>query len=450
MAAEIGEPVEVLSQRSEHRTVVALPDGGFEATEHLRPVRARQDGEWKDVDPSLRRSDGRLTPGSSTVGLKFSDGGDEPLVVMERAGRTLSFSWPTELPEPVILGEVAEYRGVLGGDVDLRVKALPDGFTHTLVVKTAEAAADPRLSELAFGLETTQLKVSQSATGLLTAADTGSGSVVFEAPQPIMWDSSGQQTPATRSNAASEGPADGAKTARLDVEVTDQELTLKPDQNMLAAADTQFPVFIDPVWTTNKASSWAMVSSGWPGESYYKFAGKANEGMGRCLVAYDPNCVKDQTKRLFYRMALPTSVKGGHVESAEFVAYETSAYDCDNPTSVQLWRTSTLVSHATWNNTVGTWGNGGAWGEHLISEDVAYCSKAPVEFSGPKLLEHVQSSFNNGYKTITLGLKAYSESSMAWWKRFADDAYLRIQYNNPPQQPDTDTMSLFQQRYGER
>lgn len=447
LAAKTGDQVEVLSKRGEHRTVVALPDGKFEVTEHLRPVRARVAGEWKPIDTSLSQADGRLEPGASTVGLQFSNGGDEPLAVMERAGHTISFSWPTDLPEPVVSGDVAEYRGVLGEDVDLRVKALPDGFTHILVVKTAEAAADPRLAELAFGLKTTRLEISENETGVLTAADAGSGSAVFEAPQPIMWDSSGEPVQAAGQQGqaktgavaagAEEGPADGAKTARLDVEVVGEQLTLKPDQQMLTAPDTQFPVFIDPVWTTYKASSWAMVSSGWPDTPYYKFSG--SEGMGRCEVSKDPNCVKDQTKRLFYRMPLP-SLKGRYVESAEFVAYETGAYDCDNPTSVQLWRTSALVSHATWNNTVGTWDNGGAWGDHLYSRDVAYCSSTPVEFGGPKLRDHIQVGLDKGYGSMTFGLKAYSESSMGWWKRFADDAYLKILYNNPPEQPDTDDM----------
>ncbi|TMQ79302.1 LamG domain-containing protein, partial [Actinomadura soli] len=56
------------------------------------------------------------------------------------------------------------------------------------------------------------------------------------------------------------------------------------------------------------------------------------------------------------------------------------------------------------------------------------------------LRSHVQDAVSKGHSTITFGLKAYNESSMSWWKRFADDAYLRVQYNNPPLQPDTDTM----------
>ncbi|MDL4813144.1 LamG domain-containing protein [Actinomadura opuntiae] len=124
----------------------------------------------------------------------------------------------------------------------------------------------------------------------------------------------------------------------------------------------------------------------------------------------------------------------------EFTAYETGAYDCNNDTSIQLWRTLQLKSYATWNNTVGSWNDGGAWGEHLTSREVSYCSSAPVEFGGSLLRDHVQSAVDKGYGDITFGLKAYSESSMDWWKRFSDDAYLKIQYNNPPLQPDTDTM----------
>ncbi|MWA07610.1 hypothetical protein F8568_046340 [Actinomadura sp. LD22] len=71
---------------------------------------------------------------------------------------------------------------------------------------------------------------------------------------------------------------------------------------------------------------------------------------------------------------------------------------------------------------------------------MSYCSRAPVEFGGSLLRDHVQSALDKGYGTITFGLKAYSESSMDWWKRFAEDAYLSIQYNNPPKQPDTDDM----------
>ncbi len=435
LARSSGRPVEVLSQRGEHRTVNALPNGSFEVTEHLRPVRTRRDGQWVGIDTTLRRNGSGLVPAATTVGLRLSGGGQEPLVRMSRAGRELALSWPGPLPEPVLDGDTAVYQGVLGNDVDLRVRALPDGFAHTLVIKTAAAARDPRLARLAFGLDSARLSLDRDATGVLRAKDAGTGEAVFEAPSPVMWDSSpaaGALTTA-RERDLSKGPAEGSRTAKVQVGLGGRQLALIPDQGLLTSPATTFPVYVDPVWQTSAAYYWGMVSSGYPSENYPKFNGNATEGMGRCEVAKDGRCVKNQTKRLFYRMKLP-SIKGKYIESAEFVAYETAAYDCDNATSVQLWRAGTLTSGATWNNT------SDAWLEHLASRDVAYCSRAPVEFGGSKLRASVQSAVNKGYSTITFGLKAYSESAMTWWKRFADDAYLRIQYNRPPNQPSTGSM----------
>lgn len=162
LARKSGRPVEVLSQRGEHRTVMVLPNGRFEVTEHLRPVRTRHDGQWVGIDTTLRRDGSGIVPGATTVGLRLSGGGQEPLVRMSRAGRELSLSWPGTLPEPVLDEDSAVYRGVLGRDIDLRVRALSDGFSHTLVVKTA-AARDPRLGRLAFTLNTSRLAVDRDA-----------------------------------------------------------------------------------------------------------------------------------------------------------------------------------------------------------------------------------------------------------------------------------------------
>ncbi|WP_344905477.1 LamG-like jellyroll fold domain-containing protein [Actinomadura meridiana] len=441
-ARRTGEPVEILSQRGESRTVRALPNGRIEVEQHVQPIHARHNGTWADIDTTLRRSDGMIVPTATTVDLSFSPGGNGPMAQMTRSGRKLALSWPQALPAPTLDGDTAVYNGVAGPDVDLRLRALADGFSHVLVIKTAQAAKDPRVAKLALGLSTSGLSLSQDkATGLLTAASS-SGAGVFEAPPPLMWDSSqAQSAQAPNAKAAGEAeakkaveePPMGAKTAPIAMTVGDGTLTLTPDQRMLTASDTTFPVYIDPMYRTLKASSWGMVSSGWPTQTYYEFAGKSTEGVGRCEVAKDANCVKNQTKRLFYRMPLPP-IKGRYVQKVEFIAYETSAYDCHNPASIELWRTSALKSSATWNNT------GDEWGAQLTYRNVAYCSKTPVEFTGSLVRAHVQDAINKGHSTITFGLKADNESSMSGWKRFSEDAYLKVQYNNPPLQPDTDTM----------
>ncbi|MGH8966590.1 MAG: LamG domain-containing protein, partial [Actinomycetes bacterium] len=286
-ARESGDPVEILSRRGETRTVRALPNGRIEVEQHVQPIRARRGGEWADIDTTLRRSGEAIVPVASTVGLRFSAGGDGPMVRVTRAGRELALSWPQALPEPTLEGDTAVYEGVAGPGVDLRLRALADGFAHVLVVKSAQAARDPRAARLVLGLSTSGLSVREDPeSGMLTASATGSGAGVFAAPSPVMWDSSRAAGKGARAGAA-RGEADpaveapmGARTAPIEMAVGEGSVTLTPDPGMLAAPDTVFPVYIDPVYRTLKASSWGMVSSGWPSENYPMFNGKSTEGVG--------------------------------------------------------------------------------------------------------------------------------------------------------------------------
>ncbi|MGW7695384.1 hypothetical protein ACWGMA_42320 [Streptomyces asiaticus] len=181
--------VEIASLRGESSEVFATPDGKLEAREHLRPVRARVDGEWKAIDTALvKTGDGMVAPKATTVDLKFSGGGSVPLVRMTKAGRELALSWPTDLPAPRLQGDTATYPDVLP-DVDLRMGAQEDGFTQLLVVKSAEAAASEELAELRLKLDAGGLDVQETGTGGVAANDKGAGGAVFEAPQPVMWDS---------------------------------------------------------------------------------------------------------------------------------------------------------------------------------------------------------------------------------------------------------------------
>ncbi|MBC3844541.1 hypothetical protein GXW82_43470 [Streptacidiphilus sp. 4-A2] len=66
-------------------------------------------------------------------------------------GVTLSFSWPTALPAPVVSGSSVTYRNALPG-VDLVLAATPSGgFTDTLVIHTRQAALSKQVSDLHLG-----------------------------------------------------------------------------------------------------------------------------------------------------------------------------------------------------------------------------------------------------------------------------------------------------------
>ncbi|MFJ5924288.1 LamG domain-containing protein, partial [Kitasatospora sp. NPDC092948] len=211
-ARRTGKPVEVEALRGESSDVVAQPDGRLLSTTYVQPKRTRKAGRWVDLDPALQvLKSGALAPRGSTADLEFSGGGDQPLVRMTQAGKELKLSWPKALPKPVVDGSVAEYRSVLP-DVDLRLTATATGFTQVFVVHTAEAAKNPELDALRLGLNTGGLTVRQEADGSLKAVDPSGGGTVFEAPTPVMWDSSTATAPAEASAAAA--PAAGAKSLK--------------------------------------------------------------------------------------------------------------------------------------------------------------------------------------------------------------------------------------------
>ncbi|MFB4286314.1 LamG-like jellyroll fold domain-containing protein [Nonomuraea sp. ATR24] len=423
-----GQPVEVTALRGESREVRALPSGTFELIQHQRPVRTRKNGVWTPVNPALTRlPGGGLGPVAATVDLRLSDGGAEPFASMGRAGRTFGLSWPGPLPEPVVTGDTATYPEVLPG-VDLSVRADVDGFAHLLVVKTPQAARNPALSRLRLRTETRGLRLAGDAAGALRAVDAVTGGAVFEAPAPLMWDSGPPPGAASLSagQAQAAGPAEGSRVARVGIDLGGDELALMPDRRLLADPATRFPVYIDPVWKTVGEAARLMVSSGYPTTTYYNWTG--TQGVGLCDVQFDGACVRDQKKRLFYRMPIG-SIAGKLVLSAEFIAYETHAYNCSNPTSVQLWHASGFGSSSTWNSTDDNWVS------RLASRDVAHCSKTPVEFGGTSLRNVVRAAVSARDAAITFGLRAYSEATMDWWKRFTADANLRIEYNTPPPQP---------------
>ncbi|MDK1472401.1 LamG domain-containing protein [Streptomyces sp. 549] len=452
-AKKSGEPVEVEALRSESSEVFATPEGALEAREHLRPVWARVKGEWKPVDTDLvKLPGGGVGPKVATLDIRFSGGGADPLVRMDRAGRELALSWPHRLPAPVLQGEIATYPEVLPG-VDLRMGAHADGFTQLLVVKSAEAAKSEELTELRLKLGAQGMDVRTTETGGLEAIDKGAKTPVFEAATPLMWDSSGGTgdtgQPQAKSSKvlapAASGPEQGTPAGEsgkqapvaVDLPAGRNELVLTPDAGLLRGADTQYPVYIDPQWYSPRAAAWTMASKYWANSPQWKFNGDPDGGLGYCGWAY---CQPQDTKRLFYR--IPTSrFSGKSVLSAEFVVRNVHSASCD-ARSVQLWRTGAISDKTTWNSQNAS----GFWIKQLASRSFAHghngCAAKDAEFN---VKAAVQEAANKKWSTMTFGLRASSETDRYGWKRFSDRAFLRVQYNRPPPQV---KMSQLAMEYG--
>ncbi|MEV4110943.1 LamG-like jellyroll fold domain-containing protein [Nonomuraea sp. NPDC049695] len=433
-ARESGRPVEVLGLRGERQEVQAQPQGGFVAVEHVKPVRTLKDGEWVDIDTTLRKdADGSIRPAATTVDLRLSGGGDAPMLSMTRAGRRLSLSWPGTLPAPSLEGDTAVYQGVLGPDVDLRVRATAEGASHVLVVKTPQAARDPRLAQLQFGLSAPDLRLAGDERGNQSAVDPVTGAEVFRAPPPQMWDSSepaGAQAlvgEAGLRRPSAAAPGDTSLVAVMKTSADAAHLTLEPDRGLLTSPDVKFPIYIDPVWSAPGESASLMVSNGgWEKPDF------DDEGMGRCPIHQPPAgdwCRVDHVKRLFYRM--PTSrFAGKQILSAEFSVKETWAPSCDDR-SVRIYRTTAFGKSSTWNSTKDN------WADYLTYRDVAkgHSSSCPAGDVSFNVESAVKEAAQKGWTSTTFGLRAGNEDDEYGWKRFDGDAILRVYYNTAPRQP---------------
>ncbi|MFB7513185.1 hypothetical protein [Streptomyces sp. NPDC056144] len=337
-------PVETLT--TESTRTVANPDGSFTMTQNAEPVRARKGRTWVPVDTTLgRRADGRLAPAASVTEVSFSGDGTGPLVTMVRDGKKVSLDWPGELPAPVVAGDTATYRSVLP-DVDLAVTANADGFRHVLVVKTAEAAADPALANLRIGTDTEGVSLSENGSGDVVAKDK-SGRTVFQADPPLVWDSSAKGSGNDRTRSSVRGPGAGAHHTRMAMTVRDGSISLVPGKELLKSPDVVYPLYIDPVWQGYPSvTSWASINSmGWKAtsgtEARVGFLGNW-EGCGSYC---------NSTARSWFSMNVD-GIRGGKVTSASFRPFFfKAANSVAEPTEV--WLSQDIPGNLAWNSQPG-------------------------------------------------------------------------------------------------
>ncbi|MFF3504462.1 DNRLRE domain-containing protein [Streptomyces sp. NPDC003247] len=247
-AVSTGKRVEVTALRDETSTTYARPDGSFELVTYGAPVRAKVNGVWKPIDTTLAETDGggwaakatvdpvvfsgggkgaTTSSGSSSGSGSTSDsrarkasasgrggvttvqpavftvatGGDavqvadatenySELATMTSDGHDVTLSWPGTLPEPVISGSSALYRNVFDG-VDLMLTAQASGFSHVLIVHSAQAAKDAALTGLSYGLSSPDLTFHLDPVTKVVSGKDRDGQEIAVSPTPYLWDSAG-------------------------------------------------------------------------------------------------------------------------------------------------------------------------------------------------------------------------------------------------------------------
>ncbi|WP_416874681.1 hypothetical protein [Kitasatospora sp. SC0581] len=457
-AHQVGKPVEVAGRQDETTDLLANPDGSFTLRRHARPVRAKVGGQWQPADATLeRRSDGTIAPKASVFPMTFSAGGSTALATMQKDGKSLAITWSTPLPQPELNGSTALYRDVLPG-VDLKVLAEADGFAHQLIVKTRQAANDPRLAQVTYGLKTSGITLNADKDGRIAATD-AAGGTVFTAEAPRMWDSHApaatvaqQQQPTAAASplkakaALAAAPAadsttpsapatpDGAEHApkTMATEITADTLRVTPDADLLHGPDTVFPVVIDPTFTDGWRNRWAVVYSATPNDAYPDGNGwHSDNPADEPRVGYNGS----GNTRSYFEMNT-RGLAGSTIMSATFHVEETHSWGCDPAAAgnTELWATGPI------DTTTPTWNNQAPWLWQLDAKAFAhgnptYCPGVQgADFSTENLRQVVQGVADRGDNSVTFGLRTPDNylGNKNSYKRFKNNPWLEITYNRPP------------------
>ncbi|MFD5325424.1 FG-GAP-like repeat-containing protein [Streptomyces sp. NPDC127092] len=441
-AAATGAPYELVSARTETSDTWAQPEGGFKVHEYGTPVRLWRDRGWVTADPTLAfTEDGSVAAKATSVAVKFSGGGSMPLISGAMDGRTLSLTWPTALPKPVLAGNIATYAEVLPG-VDLQLKAEIEGFSQLFVVKSAEAAKNPELAKLQFGLDTVGLSVHKDAeTGSLTAKDPA-GQIVFSSAAPMMWDStstssapSGATARTATATATAESateadggevfePGVGARDAQMPTELTADSLTITPDQQLLTGAETTYPVYIDPSWGYGDRQkwNWTRVYKKFPQNSYWN-------AKDVVRVGYENET--DGLSRSFFQVDT-SGLMGAQIKSATFRIKNIWSWSCE-PRKVQLFLSGPINSKTSWVNQPTPVPNTPISEVNASKGWSSQCGAGNLEFDATSWMRTAAAAGKEG---ITLGMRAADESDTYGWKKFdPKTAVLETVYNHLPGLP---------------
>ncbi len=438
VAVRCGTDAEVVSARTEWSTTVAQPDGKMRLDVSTGAVRAKKAGKWVDVDNEVVPAGGALSVAAAVAPMTFSDGaGDEPFATIQRDGHELTFDMPFDLPKPTVDGPQLTYAEVLPG-VDLVVTVNEDatGFSEVLRVDSPEAAADPRLRDLTFPLETSGGIDVAPRDGGFVAAD-AKGKAVFTSPVPSMWDSSVAKVSSTRPDAALGAKADLAdpsveavgdeQVVTIPAEVSSDEVSIAPDATMLTSDDTVWPVYIDPgvSGSLNRRSA-VRTAVG----IKYNFDG--DEGVGLCSTATSSTCSTTFKSRLLWQFAGLQSIgdlDAADIDSATFAVTGTHSYSC-TPQPVTLYAVADFDQNTAYP--------GGTYWSPLQTLTIAHRAGCPAG-QEPRRIEFDAKAQAQAVANANTGLASFGmaadEGSMAYWKRYGWDASFSVTYNRPPSTP---------------
>ena len=422
VAATFGHAVVVSSDTTPTEQTSALPDGTMQLVESTVPVRVHTSSGWVAVDPNLKTStDGFLAPTATDSPVEFSAGGSAVLAKVETStGKWLLEASPFGvLPTPVVDGPVATYPSVLPG-VDLRLTATAEGMSEVLVVKSAQAMANPALNAIKFKVSGSALASNVDGITTATAPD---GSRVLSTT-PTWWDASdGSDATGPKGNAFADPVAQ-----------TDDNSTIALNAQAAAATRAvQYPLYVDPDWTGG-LPAYTYVDKAYPTQSYWDGAyATGQQRTGYVAAAYSSDG-RNHTARSMWQVDT-SGVEGKQILAATFSVTEDWSFNC-TPSEVDLYWLASMGPSTTWNNQAGLI-------QELSSATVAhgYSSACPTAAVGFSATAGVQAAANISAPDLDLELHSASETSNGSWKRFTQGASITITYDTIPTAPAAPTIA---------
>ncbi|MER8046434.1 DNRLRE domain-containing protein, partial [Streptomyces sp. NPDC094032] len=427
-----GKRVEALSERTDSTTTWANPDGTVTLDAAAGPVRFRDEAtdQWQDIDVDLAKTvDGTIeakahplglelagkTPAAEAAAVEASGEAGEagtkpiPLVTLDAGdGKELGLSWRGVLPEPALSGTTARYTDVMTG-TDLLVEATRTGFEQFLELK--DRSAIDANGSVTLTLNAKGITARANADRSVTFLDAESGKQVGLLPAPVMWD-------------AYVDPKSGEHTHRADVGLKvaqngDQvDITLTPDAAFLTAAETRFPVTVDPA-----------VNIG-PSFDTFVQQGYATD-MSSSTELKLGNNGSSQVARSF--LAFPMAkIAGKQILSAKLNLWEFHSWSC-TAKSWEIWDVAPVSTSTRWSAQP-TWFK--KWASSTSTK--GFSSSCADGWVSADMTAMGQYWAGAGVATATMGIRATDEADPYGWKRFnsgnaaSNTPYMSVTYNTVP------------------
>jgi len=434
MAGDCAAPVEVEAARTEYSQTFAEPTGVLKVSTSVTPQRAKgPDGAWGPIDTSLRRVGERLVPRAAASDVWFSTGGDGPFVTMAVKGRTMTMSWPGNLPQPVVQGDTATYPEV-APDVDLVVRATDTGFSHLLVVRSARGAGDPRVRRGAYRIGGDVTVESTVDGGLVAKAG---GATLVSAAAPRMWDTAERLS--AKELALKGAEPQPRRTGGVAAEANSKQLVLVPEASLLDGG--RFPITIDPIWVPGQGQ-WAYATSNntnapmtdgkvaagdpWPAAPILRSGDDTTGRLNRSFMLFDISGVG-------FKQILGASISG-RVDHT---------WKCGSDRPNYFYRTAGIaaVPRQAWPGP----GLQVYLGNNSVHANEDSCSDPNMVFevTSGTLVNDLQAFANGGASYYYVGICACSDGGGSgesiqerWMRYFLNDFRLNITFNTVPSMPD--------------